>query len=175
MSDELEMTITNNNLPLLGQLEDLVKDHLHAAMKRIGAQVERCAVMHIQNQDLNWEALSPGWLEYKKKHEYSNQIYIMTSSYQQNITWQYTEAEFKVEVGVMRSAMHVDPETGKIQPLWKIAEALEYGYEPNKLPARPLWRPVLEENRRSAQTIVGIAVKKAFEKIEEQATRDKGI
>lgn len=169
------MIITNNNLPLLAELEEEVKNHLHQVMKRIGSQIERCAINHIQSQDMGWTALSSSWQAYKALNKYSPLTYVMTSSYLQSITWQYTEAEFKVEVGIMRSAMHIDPSTGEIEPLWKIGEALEFGYEPTKLPARPLWRPVLEENRRSAQTLVGVYIKKAFEKIEAKATTDKGM
>ena len=171
MADQgpLEMIITNNNLPLLVQLEELMRQNIHAAMRRIGLQVERCAVLHIQNQDLDWKALSDIWMDYKTKHGYSTDTYIMTSSYQQSITWQYTEAEFKLDVGVMKSAMWINPATGEIQPMWQIAEALEYGYPDHNLPARPLWAPVLEENRRSAQTILGVAIKKSMTQIAEQA------
>jgi len=171
MTDDLEMVITNNNLPLLSQLEELIRLNLHKTMRQIGLQVERCARMHIQNQDLNWVALSDSWLAEKKKHGYSEQIYIMTSSYLQNITWQYTEAEFKLEVGLMRSAMWIDPNTGHITPAYQIAFALEYGYDPKHIPARPLWHPVLEESRRSAQTKIGISIKKAFLEIEARATK----
>ena len=169
MSDELEMVITNNNLPLLANLDQQLRDALHKCMKRISVTVEARARGHIQSQDLTWEPLSAAWTKYKQKQGYSSATYIMTSSYMQSITWQYHEAEFKAEIGIMRSAIHVDPETGKIVNLWQIADALEYGYDPKHIPARPLWRPTYEESKRSAQTMIGLTIKKVLDDVAAKA------
>lgn len=169
MSNDLEMIVTNNNLPLLAQMEELIRKNLHRTMRKIGVQLEAKARLHIQHQDLNWKALSDEWLAYKKKNGFSNQIYIMTSSYIQNITWQYTETDFKLDVGLMRSAMWINPENGHIEPLADIAFALEFGYDPKNIPKRPLWGPTLEESRRSISTQIGISVAKSVKQIADQA------
>lgn len=169
MAEDLDVFVHKNNLPLLNDLEMVIKIKLHAAMLRIGIQLERCAVLHINSQDLNWAPLTARWLAYKKRKGYALPVYTMTTSYLQNITHHYTPDEFKMEVGVMRSAMWINPVSGKIQPLYHIADALEYGYDSKNIPARPLWRPVLEENRRSVQTTIGIAIRQGIKTITDRA------
>jgi hypothetical protein len=90
---------------------------------------------------------------------YSDAIYIMTSSYVQAITSKVSEdvKELEVVVGVMRDA-GINPET-KME-IWSIAELLEYGSEQfnTPIPARPLWRPLLEVNNHRVRTRVGQAI-----------------
>lgn len=174
MPGSVEMIITNNNLPLLAQLDPLMKASLKKAMGEIGAETEAIVVKAIQSQmppgQTPWPELSEWWKEWKKAKGYSDQIYIMTSSYMQAITWklEMTENDMQTVVGVMRDAGQALNGTD----LWYVAEILEYGWEQFnvKIPPRPLWRPTLELKKRAWQTKIGTAIYWATQKIKAQAT-----
>ncbi len=168
------MIITNNNLPLLQQLDPLIKASLRKTMNQFGAELEAVAVSAIQQQvrpdGVSWEALQKWWVAWKKKRGYSEQIYVMTSSYMQAITWKMEETydDFQLIVGVMRDAGMAE---GEKQPIWYVAEILEYGWEEFNvpIPPRPLWRPTLEVKKHSMQTRVGTSIYWAIQRIKAQA------
>lgn len=161
----VEMTVTNNNLPLLSMLEPLMKARLLLALEQIGVLLERGAVLAIQNQVApdgeSWAALSEWYVSWKKRKGYSEQIYLMSSSYLQAITSKVLEEEMTVIAGVMRDAGYgakgVD---AQIIEIYRVAEILEYGWEQFnvRIHPRPLWRPLLQVNEHGIQTRVGIAI-----------------
>jgi hypothetical protein len=161
----IDVTITNNNLPTLEKLDQIMREELDAAMRRICQETRDIAVLHIQSQDLSWKALSDYWTKYKAKHNYSSNIYIMTATYMNSITWQYDKKTMTGQVGVFKAtAGHL----AHGEELWKIAEALEYGTIDvgGFIPPRPLWAPTWEQKKRSAQTLVGLAIKRAAKRLE---------
>lgn len=170
---KVEYIITNNNLPLLSQLEPLMRARLLLSLEQIGLILERGAVLAIQNQiapdGTTWEALQDWYVEWKRRKGFSDNIYIMSSSYQQAITHK-TEGESEemaVIVGVMKdSGSEVNGED-----IWKVAEVLEYGWEQFnvRIPPRPLWTPLLAVNKRSIQTRIGTAIYWSAREIEKQA------
>lgn len=196
MPGPVELVITNNNLPLLSQLDPLLRAHLKLAVNQIAEDASSSAVKAIQNQiapdGKAWQALQAWWVAWKEAKGYSDQIYIMTSSYMQAITWKSEETSDNIVavVGVMRG---VYPSGGPAQSMsskafqwasgktpieiWSIAEILEYGWEQFnvRIPPRPLWRPLVEVKRRSAQTKIGIAIHQAIKKIEAQAQGKVGL
>lgn len=170
----LQFVVTNNNLPLLKQLEPLMRERLLLALEQIGLILEKGAVLAIQNQiapdGTTWAELAEWYVEWKKRKGFSDQIYIMSSSYLQAITHKVedTKEEMTTVVGVMRTA-GVNAENG--EEIWKIAEILEYGWEQFSvhINPRPLWRPLLEVNKRSIQTRIGAAIYWATQTIAKQA------
>jgi len=167
----VEYQVQNNNLPLLEQLEPLMRARLLLVLKQIGLMLEAGAKLSIQNQvaadGTAWVPLQEWYEEWKSRNGFSTDIYIMTASYMNAITHQVDEKEMAVNVGVMKDAGM--ERTGL--PIWRVAEILEYGWDEFnvKIPPRPLWRPLRERNMRSIQTRVGIAIAKSAKLIEEQA------
>lgn len=170
----LEMVVTNNNLPLLEQLEPLMKERLLLSLEQIGQILQKGAVLAIQNQvapdGTTWTQLAEWYVEWKRRKGFSDQVYIMSSSYLQSITHKVedTKEEMTVVAGVMKdTASYI----GSQEEIWKIAEILEYGWEQFSvhIPPRPLWRPLLEVNRRSIQTRIGAAIYWSAQKIASQA------
>jgi hypothetical protein len=174
MAGSIDLTVTNNNLPLLSQLDPLMRMSLKRVMSEFGAELEATAVKAIQGQmppnQAPWPELSEWWKEWKKSKGFSEQIYIMSSSYVQAITWKVKETADDIQTiaGVMRDAG--DTVDGG-QPIWYVAEILEYGWEEFnvRIPPRPLWRPTLELHRHSFQTRIGTAIYWATQKIAAQA------
>jgi len=171
----VELTIDNNNLPLLQQLEPKIKARLIRAVQQIVQAMERDAVLSIQNQvaadGTSWTALQEWYVEWKKHKGYSEQIYIMTSTYLQAITNQVADEGSVITgtVGLMRTE---GPMNKNDIPLYNIAELLEYGWEEFnvKIPPRPLWRPLNEHNKRVNQSRIGTAVYWATQDIKAMAT-----
>ena len=121
----------------------------------------------MQAQDLKWEPLSEEYKKWKERHDYSTNTWIMTSSLQQAITSTVNKSKLMVFVGVHRTAGNHELSN---QPLYEIAFALEFGTRDlgGHIPERPLFQPSLEENKRSVETTVGIAVKKALKRFNER-------
>lgn len=162
---KLEMRITRNDLHKLSSLPIMLKEELEKALPRIGATIERTIKKHIQNQDLAWEHLTVDYIKWKDREGYSTDTWIMTSSMMNAVTWVVNKDNLSVFIGVNRTAgNHI--ETGK--PLYEIAFALEFGTMDfkSKIPPRPLFQPSLEENKRSVETSVGIAIRRAFKTFE---------
>jgi hypothetical protein len=157
----VEYIIENNNLPLLAQLVPLMEMRLRNSLREIGLILEAGATNAIKSQmapdGTPWQELSWWYTQWKVNQGYSEDIYIMSSSYLQAITSHVSEEELFVVVGVMRDAgMTADGRT----ELWSIAELLEYGSDlfSTTIPARPLWRPLLEVKKRAIQTRIGAAI-----------------
>lgn len=174
MPYKVQMIVENNNLPLIERLEPLMRQALLKTLSEMGAIIEQQAVHAIQNQTppdgTAWAALKDWYVKWKAEHNFSTDIYIMTSSYIQAITWTVDDSpkDFQLVVGVMRNS---GPGKWGHTDIWRIAEILEYGWEEFdvNIPPRPLWRPLLEVNRRRIQTRVGTAIYWATKKIERMA------
>lgn len=174
MPYKAEMIVTNNNLPLMQRLEPLMREALKKTLSEMGGIMEREAVLAIQNQTPPdggaWQPLQAWYVEWKKKHGFSSQIYTMSSSLVNSITWKFedTEKDMQLIVGVLRTS---GPGQWGDTDIWRVAEILEYGWEQFnvKIPPRPLWRPLLEINRRRIQTRVGVAIYWSVKKLERLA------
>lgn len=174
MPYKAEIIVTNNNLPLMSKLEPLMREALAKTLKEVGAMMERDAVMAIQNQiapdGSTWEALKEWYVKWKADHKYSTDIYNMTGTYVNAITWKFvdTPEDMQLIVGILRTS---GPGKWANTDTWRVAEILEYGWEQFnvKIPPRPLWRPLLEVHRRRIQTRVGTAIYWSTKKIEAMA------
>lgn len=122
---------------LVHGLQSNMKKAQGIALKRWGLLAEKIAVTHISTQDLGWEPLSPKTIAQKIRKGYSENIYVMSSTYFQSIT-SWVDKD-KVLAGVKKDA------TNKLtgESLGSIAMWLEYGTE--TMPSRPLWAPTLKE------------------------------
>ena len=108
------------------------------SLKRFGLKAERIATQHISKQDLPWKALRPETVARKIRKGYSENILVETSLYFQSIT-SFVNND-GVFVGVKRNVRTKGGES-----LGNIAEIHEFGTRSGGIPARPLWRPTLEE------------------------------
>lgn len=108
------------------------------SLKRFGLKAEAIAKGHIYSQDLNWKPLSPATLAQKIRKGYSENILVATGTYFQSITsWVSDDTVF---IGVKRQ---VKDREGNV--LADIARVHEYGSATGRIPARPLWRPSMQE------------------------------
>lgn len=162
---KLEMKVFRNDMHKLQHLDKFIKDQLIEILPRIGAKLEATIVGHIQSQDLGWTELSKSWSDWKAKKGYSKNTWIMTSSLMNSITFTVNKDELSVFVGVHRTA-GAHP-VAKAQ-LYEIAFALEFGTLDvgGRIPPRPLFVPSLEQSKRSVETSVGIAIRKAIKTFE---------
>lgn len=127
---------------LVGLITDnLEKDMDRAAklsVRRFGLHAERLAHLHLQNQDLGWDALSPKYLARKVKQGFSELTLQRSTSMKQAIT-SWVEG-YKAYAGVKRDA--TDKEGNSIA---SIAKTHEYGSLAQSIPPRPLWQPTFVE------------------------------
>lgn len=121
---------------LCGNLSKEMEKAQKQSLMRWGLKAEALAKGHMNAQDLGWRPLKPETIKRKVRKGYSENILIMTSTYFQNITT-FVKGETAF-AGVKRGSKH----TGG-GDLTSIAAVHEYGS--NKVPARPLWRPVFKE------------------------------
>jgi hypothetical protein len=175
----LTMKVTRDDMWKLSHLAEVIKQELIAALPKIGKNLEAKLKMHVQNQDLSWVPLNPAYQEWKIKMGYSEDKWLMTSSLFASITSTVKSDTLEVFVGVHRSAgNHVTLVPNVLHgsrakdsgPMFEIASILE-GLTPDgaprgnsHIPPRPLFQPTLAESKRSIETSVGIAVKKAIKK-----------
>lgn len=129
----------------VGRLVDNLGRDLYRAqqrtLKRWGLKAERIAKEHIADQDLPWVPLSPRHLSNKIAGGYSENTYVMTSSYFQSIT-SFVRVD-TAYAGILRGQRNTFGDD-----LGAIARNLEYGNPDTNLPPRPLWKPTFAETMR---------------------------
>ena len=123
---------------LIGNLSFEMQKSQEIALKRFGLKAEAIAKTHMSKQDLNWVPLKPETIAAKVRKGFSENILIATSDYFLVIT-SYVK-EDTAYIGVKKEAKNRD---GGI--LADIAAVQEFGSMSGVIPARPLWRPTLEE------------------------------
>nr|BDD48157.1 hypothetical protein 1 [bacterium] len=101
---------------------------------------KKSVVKHLQNQDLGWDKLSKKYLARKKKQGLSTATLIATSQLMQSITTQASSNKMSAFVGVLRTAKRRGGGKAVL-----IAAIHEFGSKRRKIPARPLFRPTLQE------------------------------
>jgi hypothetical protein len=112
-----------------------------ASAKAIVAEVKDV----IERQRYHWKPLSEMYRDMKIAKGLDERILIATGLYKRSIKWWKTTGG-EVRFGVPRGIR-----TQEGVPLWLISKWLEFGTR--KMPARPLWRPVLSSfGRRFRET-----------------------
>lgn len=126
---------------MINNLRNDIENIQHEELRQLGLKAEQKAVLHLRNQDLNWQRLSDVYLRRKnnkKGKRLSEKTLIATGSYLQSITsWATKDAVF---VGVKRNVKNNEGED-----IANIAMIHEYGSTARNIPARPLWGPVMNE------------------------------
>ena len=123
---------------LIGALSKEMENARKVSLKRWGLKAEGLAKKHISNQDLGWEELSPTTLANKIRKGFSDNILVATSDYFQSITsWSDDQYAY---AGVKKRATNSEG-----VEIADIAATHEFGSRSGNIPARPLWRPVMEE------------------------------
>lgn len=123
---------------ITGALAKEMENARKISLKRWGLKAEGLAKTHISKQDLNWKPLEPETIAQKIRKGYSENILVATSSYFQSITsWSDGESAY---AGVKKTAKDTE---GNV--IADIAAIHEFGSKSGKIPARPLWKPTLDE------------------------------
>jgi len=135
----------SNLIRKLDQFQSELDDLIKQALIQSGEYVESTAVKHLKNQDLPWQPLTPRYLARKLRYKakgsrtLSEKILIATGTYFQSITT-YIEGLIAF-VGVKRGVAREEDGTDVVN----IAIVHELGAPNANIPARPLWKPTLEE------------------------------
>lgn len=121
---------------IIYNLQRLINESRNIWLIRMAAKGESIAVNHISAQDLGWKRLKPATIRQKVNKGLSENIYVATSTYFQNITsWVKDDTAY---IGVRKGVTHPDGEE-----VGNIAKWLEFGT--SNMPARPLWQPTFKE------------------------------
>lgn len=123
---------------VIGMLSKEMDNARTIALKRWGLKAEGIAKKHISAQDLSWKPLEPATISAKIRKGYSDNILVATSSYFQSITSWVKDG--RAMAGVRKTAKDID---GNV--IADIAAVHEFGSRAGNIPARPLWKPTLDE------------------------------
>jgi len=152
MSKETRVKSSNNNL--LKIAASLNPKQMKGLKESIGLRLERAFVERIKQGDSSWAPLSSAWAE-KKGH---------------GKQWYYTgRIENAIEYAIEGDGVHVGilkheeyPETGSTVAV--VAASLEYGAPTRNIPARPLFRPVFDEQVKDIVKDAAEDIKKRVKK-----------
>jgi len=122
-----------NNIPKI--VKSMSSTQLDKLGARIGAQFERLLVTKIKEGDSSWAPLSAAWAEQKG---HGNQWYY-TGRLEGAI--EYKVDDNTVYIGIIKPDTYPNGEN-----IANVAVKLEYGT--SKIPARPLFMPVYEDNQK---------------------------
>lgn len=125
---------------LIDNLEKECKIAVDTSLKRFALKAEGTAKKHLRDQDLGWAPLKAATLAAKIRKGYSEKTLIRTSSYFQSITSWVDGSSDTAYVGVKKEVKERD---GRY--IYEIARVHEMGSLSGLIPARPLWRPTMEE------------------------------
>lgn len=129
----------------LNNMGTLVRREMERPLMIAGEIVRANIVKGIRGQKFDFAPLAEATIERKKQKNYSDLILIAQGDY---------VASFAVE---QQDWDEVHIGTNHAQ-----GRALEHGYEPRNLPARPHVAPALEESRDKIEEILGDAFKEIF-------------
>jgi len=119
----------------------------------------------IKEQRYNWEPLTKAYSDHKKRNKLDSRIYIATKDYVENI------GTFKRTVGG-KELIWVGPKPGTHEPsglsYTKLSRILEFGTLDLRIPARPLWRPLLSAAVRRSKRF-----KKVYQAAVQRATKQE--
>jgi len=125
--------------------------------KAIGRQlklIEAKVLGHIDEQDLEWEPLSPAYAKYKERKKLSPDILRASNQMYSNITT-YQGDSYSGAVGVKRGVKTKDGED--VTDIALIHEQPDDDGE--KIPARKLWKPTFDEMKEGiGEALKGIAI-----------------
>ncbi len=127
------------------------------SLKLAAELTDRKVTLHLDNQDLPWDPLSPQFLALKERKGFSTDIYTMTSAYRQAIATKVDATRLISFVGVLRPVPHKKPDGkgGATINMVQLGYVLEYGSIAASIPARPLWRPTFEEMKPVVRRLFG--------------------
>jgi hypothetical protein len=108
-----------------------------AVNKEAAKQIAVTAREVILSQRYRWKALSPRYVNYKKKYGLDPRFHIATGEYVNAISWGVSHG--KVWAGIPTRKVH----SGSGKPLWLLARWLEFGTR--RMPPRPVWRYVVSQ------------------------------
>lgn len=121
-----------------GSIRSVWVEAKRKSLMRIGLQGEAIVVDNMDNLQSEWQDLSASYLAYKVKKGHSDKILHRTTTYRQSITsWVDNDTVF---VGVKRTARNKEGEV-----IANIAAVMEFGSKKRNIPARPLYKPSLQE------------------------------
>jgi hypothetical protein len=124
-------------------LDNLANKTKSEVGKKIGQSIKKIeakVLTHVDNQDLDWDELEPGYAAQKAKKGLSPDILRATNQMYSNITTRQDD-DFSGAVGVRRGVKNDDGED--VTDIAVIHEQPDN--DGKKIPARKLWEPTFEE------------------------------
>jgi len=131
--------------PVVKVLPALLEKIVASYLTQIGIKGQQFLKAHIVSQDLGWTDLNEKYKASKIAAGFSGKIYERTGFFFDNITTRIYKR--RVFIGVKKGLNHPDSK----KALTDIAELMEYGgfvgggKRPIYVPARPLFRPTMED------------------------------
>jgi len=150
MTSETRVKVSKNNFAKIAAT--LNPQQMRGLKESIGLRLERAFLQRIKDGDSMWAPLSPGWAA-KKGH--GNPWY--HTGHLEN-TIEYDIEGDEVHVGILKHEAY--PETGSTVAV--VAASLEYGTR--HIPARPLFRPVFDEQVKGIVKDAAKDIKKRIKK-----------
>lgn len=125
-----KVVVSKNNFGKV--ISSISANQITPLKEQIGARLEKAFKEGIKTGDSSWAPLSPSWIEQKG---HANPWYY-TGRLEKAI--EYEVNDDGVHVGILKHESYPDGET-----VASVAAQMEYGA--SKIPARPLFAPVFEE------------------------------
>ena len=144
---------STNNIAKVAKAFDATQ--MRSLKESVGLRLERAFVDRIKIGDSSWAPLSSKWTEQKG---HGKQWYY-TGRLEQAI--EYEIDGDGVRVGILKHESY--PETGSTVAV--VAASLEYGAPTRNIPARPLFRPVFEEQVKGIVKDAAKDIKKRIDKV----------
>ena len=119
-------------------LQDQPSDVIYDFQLYLAKEYTRLVKLSIDQQRYRarWKDLTPGYLEYKRKHGLSLNIWEATGELKNSLKVSAPKGKKTIVIGFDKRRNH----KGSSAKLWKIAKWLEYGTF--RMPPRPLFRMV---------------------------------
>jgi hypothetical protein len=130
----------------LNDMGSILKKNMERPLLIAGEVVRTNIVKGIRGQKYNFKPLAPSTVEQKARQKHSNLILIAQGDYMGSFTVEQRDWD-EVHIGTNHNQ----------------GRALEFGYKPRNLPARPHVGPGLEESREKIKDILEDGFKQVFE------------
>ena len=144
---------STNNIAKVAKAFDATQ--MRSMKESVGLRLERAFVQRIKQGDSSWAPLSSKWAEQKG---HGKQWYY-TGRLEQAI--EYEIDGDGVRVGILKHESY--PDTGSTVAV--VAASLEYGAPTRNIPARPLFRPVFDEQGGDIVKDAAKDIKKRINKV----------
>lgn len=149
---------TNGFKKFSGKLEKIEKEvarKSNIAVRRTAHIVRKNVIKKIGEQPSGWKALSPKYAKWKQARGGSN-LLLISGIRTANSKGPITNYRNSFEVAKLKNGVYA---VGSNYPQ---AAAMEFGYAPRNLPARPHFEPAIDDSREAILVEYGNLLKEVF-------------